>query len=134
MADTVSVRVTRQDDQRYQVHLTNASDGTGEAAVAKATPSALLIPSTPGVFVAPVSVDIESIRWAMQGFSSVKLAWNHTAPDVAMLLSGSGYDDYQPGALKDPRSAGGTGALELTTSGATATATYDITIVLVKKP
>lgn len=134
MADAVTTLVTRQDDQRYQVHLTNASDGTGEAAVAKVTPSGLLIVSTPGVFVAPVSVDIESIRWNIQGFTSVRLAWNHTVPDVAMLLSASGYDDFAPGMLRDPRSAGGTGALQFTTSGATATATYDITIVLVKRP
>jgi hypothetical protein len=136
MADAVTTIITRQDDQRYQIHLTNASDGTGESAVAKATPSGLLIPvaGSPGTTAAPVSVDIESVRWSIQGFTSVKLAWNHTAPDTAMLLTGSGYEDFEPGLLKDPRSAGGTGALQLTTAGATATSTYDITLVLVKRP
>ena len=129
MADTVDVDVVHNDKQTYVVHLTNVSDATGESNVTKIDRSALL--NTNGV--APIGIDILSVRWAIQGMAYVKLSWDHSTDDIAMLLTGSGYESFEEfSGLKDPRSSAVTGAsgdLLLTTSGATSGGTYDITIV-----
>ncbi|CAB4212999.1 hypothetical protein UFOVP1436_52, partial [uncultured Caudovirales phage] len=121
-----------------EFHLTCISDATGEAAVAKIVKASYLADkASDGVArAAPLALDILSCRWAVQGFSSVKLLWDHTTDDVAMVLSGSGFQDFTTTGGKaakcDPRSAGGTGDLLLTSTGASATATYDISIVVRK--
>lgn len=129
MADTVDVDVVHNDKQTYVVHLTNISDGTGETNVVKIDRSALL--NTNGL--APIGIDILEARWAIQGMTYVKLSWDHSTDDIAMLLTGSGYDNFGDfSGLKDPRSSAVTGAsgdLLLTTIGAAATGTYDITLV-----
>ena len=129
MADTVDVDVIHNDKQTYVIHLTNISDGTGEANVTKIDRSALT--NTNGV--APIGIDILEVRWAIQGMTYVKLSWDHTTDDVALLLTGSGYDNFGDfSGLKDPRSSvvsGASGDLLLTTIGAAATGTYDITLV-----
>lgn len=132
MADTIVNHVLGVEPTRRIVHLTNQSDGTGEAAVVKVQKSALLLHNfATGLAAAPTSIDIEWARWAVQGFSSVRLFWNHTAPDLALLMAGNGYDDFDGrGPLLDPRSAGGTGDLTITTFGALSGATYDITLGL----
>ena len=138
MADTVTSIVIEDSTTHYIVHLTNTSDSTGEAAVVKADKSAIGV-ATDGAEAA--SLDIDQIDWNIQGFTYVKLLWDHTTDDLAMILSGNGYKDFRYGAedkhktkgLCDPRSTGGTGDLLLTTTGATATSTYDITIWLKKK-
>lgn len=86
-----------------------------------------------------VSLDIIACRWAVQGFSSVTLLWDHTTDAVALVLSGNGYDDFgaygveNPGVpLPDPRSSGGAGDILLTSAGAASGATYDITLTLRK--
>lgn len=126
MADAVTTNVIAQDETHYVVHLTNISDGTGESGVVKVDKSAL----TSRVGAEPAALDIEQIRWAIQGFTSVRLLWDHTTDDVAMVLCGSGYDDFRNcgGALKDPRSSGTTGDILLTTNGGSSGASYDITI------
>lgn len=137
MADAVTVNVISNTDKYYTVHLTNVSDGTGESAVVKVDKSTL----TDINEREPMSLNIATIRWAMQGFSSIQVLWDHTTDDKALVLSGSGYDDFvnggigghvMPSGLPDPRSAGGTGDILLTTVGASATATYDITLTLRK--
>lgn len=138
MADAVTTITLSNSPERIGVHLTSISDGTGESAVIKVDKSTLT--STLGT--EPASLDIEDIRWAIQGMTSVRLLWDHTTDDVAMCLTGSGYDqfiagaggDYPPKGLADPRSSGGTGDLLLTTNGAVSGATYDITIWLRKTP
>jgi len=133
MADAVAVNVIANTTSRYVVHLANVSDGTGETGVVKIDKSTLLSPAG----IEPVSIDIEVVRWNVQGFTSVKLYWDHTTDDLAMALAGSGMDDFLssgpcpegvPNGLKDPRSAGGTGDLILTTAGTTSGNTYDITL------
>jgi hypothetical protein len=125
MADAVATRVVQNSEDEYVIHLTNISDSTGESAVVKIDKSTL----TNINGAEPARINILSIRWAIQGFTYVKLLWDHTTDDVAMLLNGNGYDDFSAGGgLRDPSSAGGTGDLLLTTVGATATSTYDITI------
>lgn len=140
MADAVTTRVIANTASRYIVHLTSISDGTGESAVVKVDKSTLL--ATDGA--EPASLDIEQVRWNIQGITSVRFLWDHTTDDVALVLSGSGYDDFRVpggapervnvGALADPRSAGDTGDILLTTQGAAANGTYDITLVLFKNP
>jgi hypothetical protein len=138
MADAVTVRTIGETTDQIVVHLTNVSDGTGEAAVVKVDKSAL-VASDGGE---PAALDIESVRWSIQGFTSVELLWDHTADDTALVLTGSGYEDFRcrdldivpsTARLKDPRSAGGAGDVLLTTNGAVAGATYDITLTL-RKP
>ena len=126
MADTVTSQVMQNSKMEYVVHLTGLSDATGESAVIKVDKSALT--NTGGV--EPKAIDIMSIRWNIQGYSYIKLAWDHTTDDTAMLLSGNGYDNFEEASgLRDPRSTGGTGDLLLTSVGAASGATYDITIV-----
>ncbi len=129
MADTVDVDVVQNSKDRYVVHLTCISDGTGESNVTKIDRSALLNANG----VAPVAIDIMEVRWSMQGFSYVKISWDHSTDDVALLLNGNGYDNFEEeGGLKDPRSSavsGASGDILLTSIGAASGATYDIKLV-----
>lgn len=140
MADAVTTNVIIQTPTHYIVHLTNISDGTGESAVVKVDKSAIAV-ATDGAEAD--SLDIDQVRWAIQGFTSVRILWDHTTDDVALVLCGSGYDDFrgrygdvngfsQTSGLKDPRSSGGTGDILLTTNGGSSGATYDITLWLRK--
>jgi hypothetical protein len=127
MADSVDTNVIFNGTNKYIVRLTNVSDGTGESGVIKVDKSALIGPTG----VAPGRIAVLSIQWAIQGFSSVKLLWDHTTDDEIAVLSSAGFFDYtQGGGLLDPNSAGDTGDILLTTVGATSTATYDITLTL----
>lgn len=139
MADAVTTNVIYDGKDRYVVHLTNVSDGTGESAVAKVDKSTL----TAKDGGEPASLDIEQVEWNVQGFTSVRLLWDHTTDDTAVVLSGTGYKDFtcrddsvpeidRVRGLQDPRSTGGTGDLLLTTAGTTSGNTYDITIWLYK--
>lgn len=129
MADAVTTTVLYQEGSIYVVHLTNISDGTGESAVIKVDRSTLTQSGAE-----PTGLTIMSARWAVQGFNSVRLLWDHTTDDVAMVLTGSGYEDFREfGGKPDPASTGGTGDLLLTTNGGSSGATYDITLVLRKK-
>lgn len=141
MADAVTTNVIENTPTHYVVHLTNISDGTGEAAVIKVDKSTLTDNSNPPV--EPDALEIEQVRWCIQGMASVRLLWDHATDDLALVLASSGYDDFrgldngvrdrvQTGGLKDPRSAGGTGDILLTTSGAISGASYDITLWLKK--
>ena len=128
MADTVTSTVLESSPRNYVLRLTCISDGTGESAVAKVTKANLV--TMDGQI--PSVIKIKSCRWNIQGFSYVKLAFDHTAPDTVLVLSGNGYDDWTESAfIKDPASAGGTGNLTLSSVGAVSGATYDITLVLV---
>jgi hypothetical protein len=128
MADTVDTLVIFKGTRLYSVRLTNVSDATGESAVAKVTLSALALANG----VAPTAVKVREILWSIQGFTSVRLFWDHTTDDeIAVLGTGTGYANYSGfNGLMDPRSAGGTGNILLTTAGAAIGATYDITLVL----
>lgn len=141
MADAVTTNVIIETRTHYVVHLTNISDGTGESAVAKVDKSALSVASDGAE---ANSLDIEAVRWNIQGFTSVRLLWDHTTDDLALVLCNSGYDDFrgndvingirQTSGLKDPRSTGGSGDILLTTNGGSSGATYDITLWLRKNP
>jgi hypothetical protein len=126
MADAVSSTYLVKGTRRNAIKLTNISDGTGESAVVKIDASTLTGPDG----TAPSAIVIERIEGMVQGFSSVHLLFDATTDDEAAVL-GAGYtyfDWTDVGGLKDPQSTGTTGDLVLTTVGASATATYDITI------
>jgi hypothetical protein len=130
MTDTVDTIVVTNTRRKYAVRLTNRSDSTGESAVVKVDKSALTGPDG----TEPSKLVLEEAEWNVQGFSYVTLLWDHTTDDEMAVLSGSGYKDYRDfGGLVDPGSAGGTGDVLLTTTGATATSSYDIFLVFRKK-
>jgi hypothetical protein len=80
---------------------------------------------------APSSQVVEWIEYDVQGFTSVRLDWDATTDDEIAVLSGQGVLDWTAyGGLVDPASTGATGDIVLTTAGASATATYTITIGL----
>jgi len=128
MADVVDTLVVFSGTRKRVVRLTNVSDGIGESAVTKVDISALVGPNGS----APTSVKVMEILWSIQGFTSVRLFWDHTTDDeIAVLGTGNGYADYSSvGGLMDPKSTGGPGDILLTTAGATSGNTYDITLVL----
>lgn len=128
MADAVDSMTIFSGRRRHVVRLTNVSDGTGESAVAKVDISALVGPNGS----APTSTVVERIDYNIQGFSSVALYWDHTTDDeIAVLPAGTGcIDEWAAGGRHDPKSTGGTGDILLTTNGAAADATYDITLWL----
>lgn len=111
------------------VHITNISDGTGESSVVKVDRSALANGSV------IKKLNLQEIRWNIQGFTSVRLYWDHTADNTIMVLSGNGYE-YFKHALVDPNTSADVvtaaiGDVLLTTAGAIAGATYDITMTFV---
>lgn len=146
MADAVTTQTIFDSPQRVKVHWTNVSDGTGETNVKKLDISTLKVAAatSAGAAAAPLALDIEEVRWNMQGFTNVKITWDHTTDDTALVLAGSGYDDFRNNgdprdagtisALRDPRSTGGDGSILLTTVGAAAAATYDISVIFRKRP
>lgn len=128
MADTVDSVVLFNGHRIYAVRLLNVSDGTGESAVTKIDISGLIGPNGS----APTAVKIREIQYNVQGFTSVRLFWDHTTDDeIAVIGTGTGYMSYVGvGGLMDPRSSGGTGDVLLTTAGGASGSTYDITIVV----
>ena len=137
--DVVTTNVVLNSKTHYIVHLTNISDGTGESTVTKVDKSTLVDMNG----VEPASLDIEQVEWNIQGFTSVRILWDHTTDDVGLVLCASGYKDFgylghtaigvrETSGLKDPRSAGGPGDILLTTNGGSSGATYDITLWLRK--
>lgn len=126
MVDTVNTDYIFKGTRRVAVKMTNVSDGTGESAVAKVDLSTLVGPNGS----APTKTVVERIEGMVQGFTSVRLFWDHTTDDELAVL-GTGYtffDWTDVGGFTDPASTGGTGDIVLTTAGAAAGATYDITI------
>ena len=133
MADTVDTLVLMNQAPNYVARFTNISDGSGESAVVKVDKSTLtgLLGREPG------KLCIKEVQWSIQGFTSVRIYWDHTTDDEACVLgAGAGYFNYTLGGnsgLVDPGSTGGTGDVIFTTAGAISGATYDITLVLLMK-
>lgn len=128
MADTVTTETVYDGRRRKIIHLTNVSDGTGESGVTKLDISGITFDGGK----TPTYTTIDMIDYNIQGFSSVRLYWDHTTDDeIAILPEGTNTWDFNSfGGKTDPRSSGGTGDLLLTTAGATSGATYDLTIYL----
>jgi hypothetical protein len=126
MPDAVTTNVQVNGARNYQATFTNISDGTGENAVVKIDKSTLVNE----LRKEPARLNILRVQWSINGFSSVRILWDHTTDDVGMVLAtGQGFHDFgQCGPIIDPNSAGGTGDVLFTTAGATIGATYDITL------
>ena len=123
MADTVDIIVMQNSGNLYQARWTNVSDATGETDVVKIDKSAL----TDVKGLEPYALDLVEITWSIQGFTSVRLEWDHTTDDEILMLTNNGVMDFRErGYLRDPVSAGGTGDVLLTTAGAASGATYSI--------
>lgn len=140
MADTVTTNTmvngaASGGSKRAIVKLTGISDATGETNVVKMDRSAFRLAGFPGT--APTKLHIASIRWNVQGFSYIKLSWDHTTDDTIALLSANGYQNYEAfGGLKDPNTSGDTvtgaiGDILLTSVGAASGATYDIDLEVI---
>lgn len=130
MADTVQVSVTNDGPKNYVVRLQNTSDGTGESAVVKVDASAITGPTGMG------SVDhfsVKSISGNIAGFTAVNLFFDATANDELTTLGPGDINfDFNP-PMPDPQSTGSTGDILLSTVGAAAGDTYDLTLHLIKK-
>ena len=123
MADAVNSEVIFSGATRYAARFTNISDGTGESKVTKIDISTL-----PG---APTYTAIEELSWDVSGFSNIQLYWDHNTDDIIDIMSGRGARSYKDiSYLFDPRSAGGTGDILLSTTGTGSGYTYDLTIVI----
>ena len=127
MPDTTDIQVIHSGPRRLSVKLSAFSDGTGEIDAIKVDKSTLIGP----LGVEPSKLVVEEIEWNLQGYNYVILEWDRTSDqEIAILGTSSGYKNYRPvGGLCD-NATGGTGDVVLTTSGATAGASYDISIVL----
>ena len=122
MADTVTSDTLFSGTKRQIRKFTNHSDGTGESAVTKIDISGL-----PG---GPSAVKIDKVWYDIEGMQ-VKVLFDHTADDTALILSGSGQDDFNEfGGIKDPASAGGEGDIKFTTIDAGVNSSYSITLQL----
>jgi hypothetical protein len=129
MPDAVTTQTLFDDGGHFHIHLTNVSDGTGEAAAIKVDVSTLV--------GAPTDVAIEKIAWATVGMG-FNLLWDATA-DVLFFTCGNttsaGQMDFTK-AGSGPRSpgivnnagAGKTGDVMLTTVGHTAGDSYVVDI------
>lgn len=126
MADTVSTRILEQGERNLIVQLTNLSDGTGETGVVKVDASTL----------SPIPDDlvIDWVQWDISGMN-VQIDWDATANVTALLLgAGQGVQDYRIfGGVSNNAGAGKTGDMLVTTIGAAANASYNITLGLRKK-
>ena len=129
MADTVDTLVLLNGQREYIVRFTNISDGTGETNVTKITASGIL--DSNGKQISGFA--IKKVNWSIFGFTSVRLYFDATTDDEALVLgSGTGCREFDPPML-DPRSAGTTGNIILSTNApAAAGNTYDIYLTLVK--
>ena len=125
MADAVTSQA-RETGLGQIIHLTNLCDTTGESGVVKVDKSAAIFPD--GTAVGKLA--IEKVQYSVQGFTYVKIAFDHTTDDTALILApGSTVLDFtELGGVVDPDSAGGTGDIVLTTVGNSAGDTYDITL------
>lgn len=128
MADTVDARDVYKG--RYVVrHLQSRSDGTGESGVIKADVSTYL--TRAGAVATYFTV--MWIQYDCQGMN-VRLDFDADTDDELATLGGSGVLDWSGiGGVTDPKSAGYTGDIKLTTNSQTAGATYDITLYLLPK-
>lgn len=121
MSDTVDTIVLENSRVFRKIRCTNISDGSGESAVVKVDRSAL----TDLNGLEPRRLNVLYIKWAIQGFSSVRLHWDAATDDEIAVLTGVGERVYDP-PLKDPLSGTNVGDILFTTAGAVSGATYDI--------
>jgi hypothetical protein len=128
MADTVTTQIIDNGGRNYTVVLTNISVGTGESAIIKVDKSGLLN----ALGQIPTLLRIRKVQWCIAGFAYVRLHWDHTTDDTALVLTaGVGELCFEHlGDLPDPNTAGDTGDLLLTAVPITSATQAAYTIVL----
>src|SRR3990167_3235560 len=131
MTDTVQTNTIFSGARKKVYQFTNISDGVGESAVVKIDRSTLTGPSG----TVPTNIVVEQLQWSIQGFTSVRLFWEHSSGDdeIVLLAPGNGVASWVAvGGLKQPTavSAATDGDIYITTNGAVSGATYTITIVV----
>lgn len=117
-ADTVATSSITLNNP-YTFMFSNASDGTGEAAVQKVDISNLT--------GTPTKVQIVKMKWAIRGMN-VSILFDHTTDDRVAILTGNGEMTEAMGPIQDPASSGGTGDILFTTHMSTETARPGYTI------
>lgn len=131
MADAVDTITMLNSGTYLAVRLLSKSDGTGESGVVKVDKSTF----TDEDGNEPAAMDILHCSGIVFGANHVTLNWDHSTDDEALILSGSFFFDFRDwGPLKDPKSAGTTGDILLTTSGMAANGGYCINLLLQKRP
>lgn len=128
MAATITSKVILNDTEVYKVHLTNIYVDTAETAAVKIDLSGLVTE----LGTAPTSLTILNVQWVIQGYTYVKLLWDHTTDVTALLMTGVGSMDFGSIGLTDT-GTGETGDICITTVGTTATSTYDILLTVRKE-
>lgn len=130
MANTVDVKTLFNGKRTKVFHFYGVID-TAESSVAKIDISTF----TTSTGATATYTAIDKIEYCVSGAGFVTLEWDHTADDEIAVLAGQGCIDWTPmGGNVDPRTAGDTGDILLSTVGATAAIsatnmiTYDITI------
>lgn len=126
MADAVSTVAAYSggNSNEYVYRFTNRSDGTGEPAVAKITPSGFTLADGS----AATEIKINRIEYSVSGFNYVFVYWDRASDITIAALAGQGVRDFSYfGGFSDP-GAGGTGAVTFTTDGGFNGSSYDITI------
>jgi hypothetical protein len=127
MADTVSsynISYSGGPSRKLVMSFTNLSDGTGESAIAKVTPSSFVGPNG----LAPSKIAIERIDYSING-GSVKIYYALTSPITVAQLTGYGHMCFFPqtqGFI--PNSGGSTGAITFTTDNFAAHSSYTIVL------
>ncbi len=112
--------------RRIIVQLTGISDSTGETDVKKIVRADLK--RSDGQV--PETLAVEKIQYDVRGFNSIVLEWDHSPDETIAVISGDGQDSISyPGGLQ-PQCDGGTGDILLTTNGASANDSYNITLTV----
>lgn len=131
MADTVTSNVVFQGVRRYAINLTGISDGTGETNVVKVDISTLTLADGQTVCG---RCFLEEAEWDVQGFTYIKITWDRTSDQTALICSGRGNVSWKHLGYLQDKGTGDTGDVLLSSVGATNGATYDITLVLQLRP
>lgn len=127
MADAVTTQIIVDGSHNAIIKFTNISDGTGEAAVTKVTPSLLT--------GAPVRVGLRRIQASTFGMG-VNILWDATADVLAWHVPIDQWTDHDFSGFSNVPNNGGagiTGLIQFTTVGHTAGDVYSIILYLVKQ-
>jgi hypothetical protein len=128
MAATTTKEVIFQGHRKYAIKVQCTDDGSGLTGY-----SVVDISTLTGFTGMPITYTaLEEAEWDVQGYNYIQLYWDHTTPAPMMTMgAGNGNVSYEHiGYLFDPKTAGGTGDILVSTNGAIAGASFDFTIVI----
>lgn len=121
-ADTMNAN-----QRKISLRVTGISTDTTNAADASVVDKSDLLGPAGAV---PTSLVIEEVEWSVSGYDAVILEWDDGTDEEALRLSGAGFKNYREvGGLHSDGSSS-TGDLLLTTLGAAANSSFDISLVI----